>query len=109
MVLFSFIVMFITGAAAASTVSYPIYEKRMMAPSATLIMKLPSMSVVTPLVAPFSDTDTPMRGSPAESVTVPRAVMAAQAPAVPMSSMASKTAKDFTLDLRFSIWVILDR
>ncbi len=94
-------------AAGSSAGSYPIYEKMRVAPSATLMRKLPSMSVVTPFCAPFSTTDTPISGSPAESETVPVAIMLAKALEVPIKSIASKTARDFTRILAFSIGVIL--
>ena len=44
----------------------------MVAPFLTPLMEnLPSMSVIAPLVVPFTTTDAPMTGSPAPSFTIP--------------------------------------
>ena len=51
---------------------YPMYEKTSTLPAGTFAsLKLPSKSVMAPVLAPFTCTLTPISGSPAGSFTVP--------------------------------------
>ena len=50
---------------------YPTNEKISVVPLDTLILKLPSTSVIVPVGAPFTATETPGIVNPSLSVTVP--------------------------------------
>ncbi|OAV74488.1 hypothetical protein Barb7_02019 [Bacteroidales bacterium Barb7] len=60
----------------ASCVTYPIYEKaRTAVRPDTVTEYFPLMSVIVPVVVPFSETFTPTSVSPETSVTIPLTVI----------------------------------
>ena len=64
--------MFKPSVALTSLVTKPVNEiTRMLLESGTSMENLPSKSVVTTLLVPFTSMFTPGRGSPFEPVTVP--------------------------------------
>ena len=60
-------------------------------PGATRSVKLPSMSVVTPLVVPGTITAAPMTGTPLVSMTLPEVVWAEAAR--PVRSKAAEVSR----------------
>ena len=79
----------------------PMKEKTIVAPCLTVNVKLPSKSVMMPLVVPFSTTLAPMTGSFVASTTTPFTVTVCAYPAKAGNSPTSSVNMHFFHKLSF--------